>query len=80
MIIIKNSKYLLINRKSYIIFSKCKYKNSTYLYLINSTRPFDKLIIKIKDNKTKIITNKKLLIKLTDLLIENYKLKHDILT
>lgn len=72
--------YLLINNKSYTLFSKCELNSSTYLYLINTSYPYDKLIVKYTNNKIKTITSEKLINKLTRMLLDSYKLKYDILT
>lgn len=75
----EKSNYLLINNKSYTLFSKCKLNSSTYLYLINTSYPYDKLIVKYTNNKIKTITNEKLINKLTRMLLDSYKLEYDIL-
>ncbi len=72
--------YLLINNKSYTLFSKCELNSSTYLYLINTIYPYDKLIVKYTNNKIKTITNEKLINKLTRMLLDSYRLEYDILT
>lgn len=76
----KKYNYLLINNKSYTLFSKCELNSSTYLYLINTIYPYDKLIVKYTNNKIKTITNEKLINKLTRMLLDSYRLEYDILT
>lgn len=75
----KENDNLLINNKTYMLFSKCTYKNSIYLYLINTNIPYDKKIVKYKNNKIQLNVNSNLIKKLTRLLLDSYKLKYDIL-
>lgn len=64
-----------IDGKTYIIFSKCKYNNTEFYYLINKN---EKKYCFFENKKANLIEDKNLINTLTPLFIDTFKLHFDI--
>ncbi|CDB27957.1 unknown [Firmicutes bacterium CAG:582] len=65
-----------IDGYTYIVFSNCKFSNTTYYYLTNGKQ---KIYCLFNNKKIVIVEDNILINKLTPLFIENFKLHFDII-